>query len=113
MMNSSVILMLFLTLLHNIDIVTGDNVLKAAGAEEASQQAGSFTVSAPTDSAFAKILQEIVQRLLDPKNRDQLDEILFYHAIGNKSNFIAIIKQRTQIKTNNATVVASNIMANK
>ncbi|CAF0940361.1 unnamed protein product [Adineta ricciae] len=82
MMNSSVILMLFLTLLHNIDIVTGDNVLKAAGAEEASQQAGSFTVSAPTDSAFAKILQEIVQRLLDPKNRDQLDEILFYHAIA-------------------------------
>ncbi len=40
--------------------------LKAAGLDEASQQAGSITVFVLTDAAFAKVPPEIVQRLSDP-----------------------------------------------
>lgn len=105
--------------------------LKAAGLEEATQQANSITVFAPSDTAFSKVPPEIVQRLSDPQNKNELAELLSYHAIGNRvltsteligmnlparletltGNFITVSKQGNQVKINGATVVASDILA--
>jgi len=101
--------------------------LKAAGLDEASQQAGSITVFA----AFGKVPPEIVQRLSDPQNKNELVELLAYHAIGDRvltsteligmnlparletltGDFITVTKQNNQVKINDAIVVASDIMA--
>jgi uncharacterized surface protein with fasciclin (FAS1) repeats len=101
--------------------------LKAAGLDEGSQQAGSITVFA----AFGKVPPEIVQRLLDPQNKNELVELLAYHAIGDRvltsteligmnlparletltGDFITVTKQNNQVKINDAIVVASDIMA--
>jgi uncharacterized surface protein with fasciclin (FAS1) repeats len=105
--------------------------LEAAGLNEASQQAGSITVFAPNDAAFSKVPLEIVQRLSDPQNKNELIELLSYHAIGEKiltstaltgmnlparletitGGFITVTRQGNQIKINNATVIASDILA--
>jgi len=108
------------------------SALKAAGLDEASQQPASFTVFAPNDEAFSKVPTEIAQHLSDPKNKNELIEALSYHAIGDRAlkstdligmnlparlqtltgKFITVTKQGDEIKINNATIIASDIMAN-
>ncbi|CAF1004084.1 unnamed protein product [Adineta steineri] len=148
-MNSKTILILFVTLLHFTVTVLGQHpniwqiistddrlttlatALKAAGLDESSQQAGSLTVFAPTDTAFSKVSPEIVQHLSDPQNKNELAAILLYHAIGDRvltsanlmgmnlstrletlaGGFITITKQGNQVKINNATVIAAEILA--
>jgi len=105
--------------------------LKAAGLEEAIQQVGSITIFAPTDDAFEKVPPEIVERLSDPQNKNELAELLAYHAIVNSvltstellemdlpaqlatltGDFITVTKQGDQVKINDATIVTSNILA--
>jgi uncharacterized surface protein with fasciclin (FAS1) repeats len=105
--------------------------LSAAGLDGATQQVGSMTVFAPSDTAFSKVPPEIVQRLSDPQNKNELAGLLTYHAIGNRTltstdligmnlparlqtltgGFITITKQGNQVKINDATVVASDILA--
>ncbi len=105
--------------------------LAAAGLDEISQQPGSITVFAPSDAAFAKVPPEIVERLSDPQNKDELAQLLAYHAIGDKTltstdilklnlpaslqtlagTYITVSKQGNQVKINDATVVAVDISA--
>lgn len=53
----------------------------AAGLVETLQGAGSFTVFAPTDAAFAAI-QKDVDNLLKPENKAKLAKILTYHVVS-------------------------------
>lgn len=120
------------------DIVNKDSrltvlaaALKAADLEEGSKEPGSGTIFAPTDAAFAKVPPAVVQRLSDPKNKDELARLLVYHVIGDQSltsaqllrmnlptrletltgDFVTVAKQGNQIKVNDATVVTADVVA--
>ncbi len=56
----------------------------AAGLVETLQGEGPFTVFAPTDAAFAAI-QEDVDNLLKPENKDKLASILTYHVVSGEA----------------------------
>ena len=106
-------------------------ILKAGGLESESQQPGSVTVFAPTNSAFAKIPAAVIQRLSDPKNKDELIGLLMHHVIADKAltssqlaamtlparletlagEFVTVTKQGNQMKINNATVLTADLMA--
>lgn len=45
---------------------------------------GSFTVFAPTNEAFAKLGDEAIAALLEPRNRDLLTQILKYHVVKGR-----------------------------
>ncbi len=105
--------------------------LKAAGLDEDAEQDGSITLFAPTDAAFSEVPPETVQFLSDPQNKDELIKVLAYHAIGNKAltstdligldlparlqtlsgDFITVTTEDNQVKINDATVVAADILA--
>lgn len=55
--------------------------LDAAGWTERLKTQGPYTVFAPTDEAFAALPEGVVEVLLKPENRDQLEAILTYHVI--------------------------------
>jgi uncharacterized surface protein with fasciclin (FAS1) repeats len=55
--------------------------LKAADLVDALKGKGPFTVFAPTDEAFAKLPKGTLERLLDPKNKAELQAILTYHVV--------------------------------
>lgn len=58
--------------------------IQAAGLVDALKGEGSFTVFAPTDDAFAKLPQGTLESLLLPENKQQLTDILLYHAVSGK-----------------------------
>lgn len=93
--------------------------------------ASSATLFAPSDDAFAKIPQDIIERLSDPQNKNELAELLAYHAVSDQTltstdilkmnlparlqtlsgDYITITKQGDQVKVNDATVITPDIMA--
>ncbi len=73
--------------------------LKAAGLVDALQGAGPFTVFAPTDAAFAKLPKGTLERLLDPKAKSALAEILTYHVVSGA------VKAEQVVKLKNATTL--------
>ena len=58
--------------------------LKAAGLVETLQGKGPFTVFAPTDEAFAKLPEGMVETLLKPENKDKLAGILKFHVVAGR-----------------------------
>lgn len=58
--------------------------LTAAGLVDALKGHGPFTVFAPTDEAFARLPEKVLQDLLKPENKDQLTAILTYHVVSGK-----------------------------
>lgn len=105
--------------------------IKLAELDEATQQSGSFTVFAPSNAAFSKVPQENVDRLSNPENKDELAQLLSYHAIGDKAltstelsemnlptnlqaltgDFIIVSKQDNELKINDASIIESDISA--
>ena len=74
-----------------IDIASGNDdfstlvaAVQAAGLVETLQGDGPFTVFAPTDAAFARLGDDVIERLLRPENRDQLTAILTYHVVPGR-----------------------------
>ena len=57
---------------------------QAAGLVDALKGDGPLTVFAPTDEAFAKLPEGIVEQLLKPENIEQLKAILLYHVVSGK-----------------------------
>lgn len=53
--------------------------LKAADYVRSLQNAGPFTVFAPTNAAFAKLPKGTLENLTKPENKEQLQNILKYH----------------------------------
>jgi uncharacterized surface protein with fasciclin (FAS1) repeats len=58
--------------------------VEAAGYEETLRGEGPFTIFAPTDDAFARMDQREVNRLMDPRNREELLALLAYHVVPER-----------------------------
>ena len=56
--------------------------VKAAGLVETLSGEGPFTVSAPTNEAFADLPEGTLATLLKPENKDQLVSVLTYHVVA-------------------------------
>lgn len=66
--------------------------VKAAGLVETLQDAGPFTVFAPTNEAFDKLPKEAVADLMKPENKDALKKVLTYHVVAGKQDAASIAK---------------------
>src|SRR3954454_16021561 len=69
-----------------VDIAVGSSdhstlvsALKAADYVRSLQNAGPFTVFAPTNAAFAKLPKGTLEDLVKPENKEALQNILKYH----------------------------------
>jgi uncharacterized surface protein with fasciclin (FAS1) repeats len=58
--------------------------VEAAGYEETLRGEGPFTIFAPTDEAFRQMNQREVERLMQPRNREELLAILAYHVVPER-----------------------------
>lgn len=76
--------------------------VKAAGLVDTLSSPGPFTVFAPTDTAFAKLPEGTVAKLVKPENKRTLTTILTYHAVAGKvtsKDLVALIKQHNGTAT--------------
>ncbi|MBS2969174.1 fasciclin domain-containing protein [Metabacillus sp. KIGAM252] len=99
--------------------------LEKAGLAETLKGAGPYTVFAPTDQAFEKLLQDLGITAEELLNRKDLKNILLYHVVPGKvlsSDLKNGMKVKTlagkevmisldPVKVNNATVVKPDIEA--
>ena len=76
------------TLSYNLSLYDTDHLtataVEKAGLVEAISGYGSLTVFAPTNSAFAKLPEDLVNKLLDPIWQPQLKDLLLYHTLGQE-----------------------------
>lgn len=72
--------------------------LDAAGLVAPLEGPGPFTVFAPTDAAFAKLGQETLDSLLEPRNREKLQSILKYHVVPDRLD-LEDLKLRAAVRT--------------
>jgi uncharacterized surface protein with fasciclin (FAS1) repeats len=104
------------------------SLLKTSGLADVLQQAGPYTVFAPTDQAFAALPAATLQQLQQPENRDALIKILRYHVVpgavtasqlsagelrtdeGTPVN-IQIDTANNQVGVNNARVLQADVKA--
>lgn len=67
--------------------------LDAAGLVDTFASPGRYTVFAPTNRAFAHLPHGVLNRLLDPHNRDELTNVLTYHVAPGRfpaSKFLGV-----------------------
>jgi uncharacterized surface protein with fasciclin (FAS1) repeats len=57
------------------------SALQAAGLTETLEQAGPYTVFAPTNEAFQALPPETLDALLRPENKAELERVLSYHVV--------------------------------
>lgn len=76
--------------------------LKEAGLIETLKGEGPFTVFAPTDEAFAKVLKADLNNLL--KDKEQLKKVLLYHVVAGKIMSTDVTKLKSA-----ATVEGSDV----
>ncbi len=110
----------------NGDLSTLVAAVTAGDLVETLQGEGPFTVFAPTNQAFADI-QETVDELLKPENKEQLASVLTYHVVpgelkaadledGQKletvnGETLTVSVDGDTVKINDATVVAADVDA--
>lgn len=109
-------------------LTTLTSLLKTAGLADILQQAGPYTVFAPTDEAFAALPAATLQQLQQPENREALIKILRYHVVPgavtasqlsagelktyeDKPVNIQIDRANNQVLVNNARVIQPDIKA--
>ena len=68
----------------NKDFSTLVTAVKAADLVNTLKGEGPFTIFAPTNDAFAKVDEETLESLLEPRNKKQLTSILTYHVISGE-----------------------------
>merc|ERR1711997_491334 len=73
--------------------------VKAAGLVDTLNGAGTFTVFAPNNDAFAKLPEGTIATLLKPENIQQLKSILLRHVLPVQINAGQIPKGTTKVKT--------------
>ncbi len=120
---------------HVVDVVQANPSLKTLAsvidetdANEVLELQGPYTVFAPSDAAFAALSAETRQRLLQPENRQQLAQILFYHVVPGQVNAnqlqsgevktvegasvnVQVDQTANKVRVNNATVTQADIPA--
>ncbi len=67
-------------------------VMKATDFEELLDQSGPFTVFAPSDLAFEKLLGTAVADIMNPDNKKELKALLGYHIVAGKLSASKILK---------------------
>jgi uncharacterized surface protein with fasciclin (FAS1) repeats len=72
------------TAVSNGSFKTLVTAIKAADFSDALTSEGPFTVFAPTDDAFGKLPDGIVNALIKPENKEDLTSILTYHVLVGK-----------------------------
>ena len=91
--------------------------LQAADLVETLKGKGPYTVFAPTDEAFAKLPQAMLNDLLKPENKAKLQRILTYHVVRGRVMSADVVKLRSakavsgdtiDIKTNGESVMVAN-----
>ena len=104
------------------------SLLRTAGLADTLQQAGPYTIFAPTDQAFAALPPETLQRLQQPENKEALIKVLTYHVVAGQLTAnqlkagdlntaegrpvnVKVNSDATQIGVNNAQVIQPNIQA--
>ncbi|MCG8372686.1 MAG: fasciclin domain-containing protein [Balneolales bacterium] len=101
--------------------------VKAGGLVETLQSDGPFTVFAPTNEAFEKLPDGVVDMLLKPENKDALVSVLTYHVVAGKvkstdlsdgmtaktveGNEITVDISYGKVSIDNAKVAKADIMA--
>lgn len=78
--------------------------LEAADLIDTLKGEGPFTVFAPTDEAFSKLPEGILDSLLLPENRDQLVSILTYHVVTGKVMAADVVKLDSATTVNGTDV---------
>lgn len=73
--------------------------VEAAGLAETLKGEGPFTVFAPTDEAFAKLPDGTVESLLQPQNRERLEQVLTYHVVPGRIMSSDLAGQETTAET--------------
>ena len=66
------------------DDTTLVTAVKAADLVDTLQTAGPFTVFAPTNAAFAKLLAGTVETLVQPQSKSTLTSVLTYHVVPGR-----------------------------
>ena len=102
--------------------------VQAAGLEETLRSEGPFTVFAPTDAAFEKLPEGLVDKLLLPQNKDKLAQLLLYHVVAGRvlagdlkwSQLVPTVEGQNlwirklwwgTVKVNNARVISADVLA--
>lgn len=82
------------TMLNIEEVVVADKNLttmlrgiKAAGLETELNKTGPFTVLAPSEMAFGKLLNGVLPELLKPENKVKLVDLISNHIVLGKTNF--------------------------
>lgn len=120
---------------HVVDVVQANPSLKTLAsvidetdANEVLELQGPYTVFAPSDEAFNALPAETRQRLLQPENRQQLAQILFYHVVPGQVSAnqlqsgdvktveganvnVKVDQTANQVTVNDATVTQADIPA--
>ncbi|BAY30950.1 beta-Ig-H3/fasciclin [Nostoc carneum NIES-2107] len=104
------------------------SLLKTAGLADTLQQAGPYTVFAPTDQAFAALPPGTLQQLQQPENRETLIKLLRYHVLPGQLTSsqlstgqvktiedepvnVQVDAANNQIAVNGARVIQANVQA--
>ena len=74
-------------------------LLRESGLVPTLQQAGPYTVLAPTDQAFAKLPPGVIDRLLLPAHHDQLVAFVKYHLLQGSITLADMLQTNGQIPT--------------
>jgi uncharacterized surface protein with fasciclin (FAS1) repeats len=111
---------------NNPNFSTFLTAVRAADLTTSLQGTGPFTIFIPTNDAFAKLPNGVLQDLLKPENKDKLKEILLYHIVPGKmlssdaktirtksinGKDLNIVVKGDTIKINNANVSKHDVVA--
>ena len=89
-----------ITQLVNVEknMTTLKKSVHASGLDQVLSGKGPYTVFAPTDIAFAKLDNGILDNLLKPENKTKLTDLLNHHVVEGKINF-KDLKDGEKLKT--------------
>merc|ERR1712151_1466772 len=73
--------------------------LQAARLVSALEATGPFTVFAPTNDAFGKLPKAELDRLLEPRNMQDLAQVLKYHVVSGAAVYSKDLKPTQNVKT--------------
>jgi len=106
------------TVAANDDFDTLESLLTQAGLNGTFAGTGTFTVFAPTDSAFALLGEESLTSLTQPENKAKLTSILTYHVVpgvmsssqlAKTANANTVNGQRIGFNSNNGNVTVEQV----
>jgi len=69
------------------NMTTLKKVVIAYGLDKTLSGTGPYTVFAPTDLAFGKLDNKVLENFLKPENKTKLTDVLNYHVVSGKFNF--------------------------